>query len=281
MFEPKPFLKSRFSQRDASQRLVCVCPGFELKRWRYERLAAHLMDWLPDFAIRHDDLPKKIESITEFRKLIEIATKRVYDTDKTANRGELGELLLHAICRQFSGTFPTISKVYYKTSSNEVVKGFDLVHTRYDRNTKELQLWLGEAKFYKDGARAVTDAIQSISKHLDAGFLTNEKILLGGKISKDTPGYSKLEWLFEKDTPLDKIFERLIIPILIAYNSNHTAAYNDDITYNKRVLAEIEAFQKRFKQKLPNDLSVYCFYVPMDSKEALIRSFDKKLGGYS
>ena len=239
------------------------------------------MDWLPDFAIRHDDLPEKIETITDFRKLIETAAKRVYDTKKSENRGELGEILLHAICRQFSGTFPTISKVYYKTSSNDVVKGFDLVHTRYDAKGQELQLWLGEAKFYKNGTRAVTDAIRSISDHLDAGFLTSEKILLGGKISKDTPGYSKLEWLFEKETPLDNIFERLIVPVLIAYDSKSASQYEDGSTYDKSISAEIKTFQKRFKEKLPPDISVYCFYVPMDSKTELVKAFDKKLSGHT
>lgn len=280
MFTPNRFLKSRFKLRDKNLRLACVCPGFELRKWRHELLASHLIDWLPEFAIRHDELPKKIRTITDARKLIEKAAKRVYDTKKSSNRGEIGELLLHAICRHFSGTFPTISKVYYKTSSNEVVKGFDLVHTRYNEKKKELQLWLGEAKFYKNGDRAVTEAIRSITKHLDAGFLRSEKILLGGKISKDTPGYDKLEWLFEKETPLDNIFDRLVIPILIAYDSDHTLNYKDDNSYDENVLIEVETLQRRFKRKLPRSISVYCFYLPMSSKAALVRSFDKKLGAY-
>jgi hypothetical protein len=200
--QPKPFLASRLLDSERTSQFDCICPGFELKRWRCERLAAHLLDWLPDFAIRQDDLPPKIENITDYRKLIENAAERIYKTEKSESRGEIGELLLHAICRQFSGTFPAVSKVYYKDSSNDVVKGFDLVHTRYDQATSELQLWLGEAKFYKSGSDAVSDAITSIRKHLDAGFLTSEKILLGSKISRDTPGYGipiplgkKLEFL--------------------------------------------------------------------------------------
>jgi uncharacterized protein DUF1837 len=203
--QPTPFLVSRFSDIEQNPKLNCVCPGFELKKWRVERLAAHLLDWLPDFAVRHDDLPEQIENITDYRKLIEIAARRVYEIEKSENRGEIGELLLHIVCRQFSGTFPTVSKVYYKSSSNDFVKGFDLVHTRYDQETDELELWLGEAKFWASGSNAVIDAIKSIRKHLDAGFLTSEKILLGGKVSHDTPGYEELEWLFDRDTPLDEI----------------------------------------------------------------------------
>jgi hypothetical protein len=204
--QPRPFLVSRLARERPPPRLGCICPGFELRKWRVGRLAAHLTDWLPDFAINHEDLPEDIRNITAYRKLIEEAAQRIYTTEKSETRGELGELLLHAICRQFSGTFPTVSKVYYKTSSNDVVKGFDLVHTKYDETVDELQLWFGEAKFYSNGKSAVSNAIASISKHIEAGFLTSEKILLGGKISADTPGYSKLEWLFDRDTPLDEIF---------------------------------------------------------------------------
>jgi hypothetical protein len=219
-------------------------------------------------------------NITDYRKLIEVAARRVYQTEKSDVRGEIGELLLHAACRQFSGTFPTISKVYYKTSSNDVVKGFDLVHTRYDEPADELQLWLGESKFYTSGGGAVSAAISSISDHLKAGFLTSEKILLGGKISPDTPGYSKLEWLFESDTPLDEIFHRMVVPVLIAYDSDHAAQFDDEMTYNSALLDEISIFQDKFAKKFPSNLSIYCFYFPMDSKKKLVSAFDTRLGAF-
>jgi len=258
----------------------CICPGFELKRWRYDRLAAHLVDWLPDFAIRHDDLPEEIENITDYRKVTEDAAERIYKTKKSETRGEIGELLLHAICRQFSGTFPAVSKIYYKDSSNDVVKGFDLVHTRYENSTQELELWLGEAKFYSTAKDAVRDAIRSIKKHLDAGFLTSEKILIGSKISSDTPGYSKLEWLFNRDTPLDQIFQRLVIPILIAYDSPSAAKYENDNSYNDGLGEELTKLQRALSKGLPTNLSMFCFYFPMHTKKVLIEHFDKRISGF-
>jgi Cap4 SAVED domain len=277
---PRPFLLSRFSNSEQNPRINCICPGFELRQWRYERLAAHLIDWLPDFAIRHDDLPPVIENLTDYRKLIEDAAERIYKTDKSDSRGEIGELILHTICRQFSGTFPSISKVYYKDSSNDVVKGFDLVHTRYDDKTKELQLWLGEAKFYSSGAEAVREAVNSIRAHLDKGFLTSEKILLGSKISTDTPGYEQLKWLFDRDTQLDHIFQRLVIPILIAYDSPTAASYENDESYDANLLSELAVFQKAITGRLPSNISVYCYYFPMHTKKALVEHFDKRLGGF-
>jgi hypothetical protein len=60
-----------------------------------------------------------MRNTTDYRKLTERAAERIYKTRKSEVRGEIGELLLHAICRQFSGTFPAVSKIYYKDSSNK------------------------------------------------------------------------------------------------------------------------------------------------------------------
>lgn len=280
MEQPTPFIFSRFADETQHPRLNCLCPGFELKKWRFERLAAHLTDWLPDFAIRNDNLPPDLINIADYRTLIETAARRVYNTEKSERRGEIGELLLHIACRQFVGTFPTISKVFYKTATNDVVKGFDLVHTRYDAARDELELWLGEAKFYTSGAEAISDAISSISKHMQAGFMTSEKILLGGKVSSNTPGYSKLEWLFRRDTPLDEIFHRMVIPVLIAYDTKHAPSYEDDISYDTAIRAELTSFQAALSKTVPKEISFYSFYVPMDSKRKLIDAFDAKLGAY-
>jgi hypothetical protein len=277
---PDPFLDARPLDCEPGSQLSCICPGFELRKWRYERLAGHLMDWLPDFAIRHDELPEKIRSTTDYRKLTEQSVERIYKTHKSDVRGEIGELLLHAICRQFSGTFPSVSKVYYKDSSNDVVKGFDLVHTRYNQSSDSLELWLGEAKFYKSATDAMNDAVKSIQKHLDSGFLTSEKILISNKVSSDTPGYSQLKKLFDKDTPLDQIFRRLVIPILIAFDCDSTASYVDDTSYNEALSAEIKKLQRSLLSKLPTDISIFCFYFPMATKDTLVAHFDSRLSGF-
>jgi hypothetical protein len=108
-----------------------------------------------------------------------------------------------------------------------------------------------------------------------------KNFLLSGKVSHDTPGYEKLEWLFDRDTPLDQIFERLVVPILIAYDSDHTASFEDDESYNEALQEELLAFQETIARRLPRALSIYCFYCPMDSKDALIREFDRKLGAFA
>src|SRR5690606_14907054 len=102
-------------------------------------------------------------------KLIKRAAKTVYQSEKYEKRGEFGEILLHIGMRQFYETLPAISKVFYKTSSNETVKGFDAVHIV--RNPEGLELWVGETKFYRCIKTAIRDVVPEIIEHLETNYL--------------------------------------------------------------------------------------------------------------
>ena len=68
---------------------------------------------------------------------------------------------------------------------------------------------------------------------------------------------------------------------MIAYDSDHTASFEDDATYDQALKDELSLLQNAIAKGLPNEVSVYCFYLPMASKETLVSAFDKKLGAYS
>jgi len=122
---------------------------------------------------------------------MEEAAARVYISEAYQTRGEVGEIALHVVCRDFFGTIPISPRVFYKSASNDVVKAFDMVHARF--NSKgEFKIWLGESKIYEDGVSAAADAVKSIGAHIDNGFLTNEKILLGSQVPESTPNYAKV-----------------------------------------------------------------------------------------
>lgn len=272
---PDSFLVARKSKAIIDRQLLVPCARFEDGEWRSRRLAHHLTDWLPEFVFRPDDLPSKIANTTEVRQLMERAVAHLYSAGAQSRRGELGELLLHVCCRQFFGTFPAVSKLFYKTSSNEVVKGFDLAHVR--TTSGEHEVWLGEAKFYRDGSRAIAEAIKSVRLHLERGFLKGEKIMLGGKISPSTPGYERLQWMFDVDTPLDEIFDRIVVPILITFESNSCSRYRDEANYETELETELVALDDRFSgHGIP--VSIMKIMLPMKSKAALQAEFDRRLG---
>ena len=275
---PTPLLSARKSETIEARKLLVPCPNFDNRSWRFKRLAAHLTDWLPEFSFRPDDLPSHIENTSEVRRLMERAIEHLHSEGAGPSRGELGELLLHVCCRQFFGTFPAVSKLFYKTSSNDIVKGFDLAHVRFTEDDG-IEIWLGEAKFYKNGKKAVSAAIRSVNEHLNRGFLRSEKIMIGGKISPQTPGYEKLQWMFDVDTPLDEIFDRIVIPILITFDSTSSASYIDEESYSDKLDKELSTLDDMFF-KHGIEANIAKILIPMNTKKMLQDEFNRRIGFY-
>lgn len=235
------------------------------------------MEWIADYALKEDEL--RVKHTNMYIRLKEAAA-RVYSSENYKQRGEIGEILLHAICRDFFGTFPFAPRIFYLTSSNDVVKSFDMVHVRY-LDSQSFEIWLGEAKFYKNSEEAIRAAIASIEAHIDLGFLRNEKLLLGPQVSKDIPRYQEIRALFSVQTSLDTLFKTAVFPVCIACDSPATALGG---TNPERYVAEVagelsEMATKITASGLTQKIRIMLIYVPLGSKEALADAFDLRLKG--
>jgi hypothetical protein len=260
-------------------RLGSYCAGFEVLAWRCNPLADHLIEWIADYALKEDEL--RVDHTNMYIRLKEAAA-RVYRSEHYRQRGEIGEIVLHAICRDFFETIPLAPRVFYLTSSNDVVKSFDMVHVRYLK-PDVFELWLGEAKLYRDGTDAVTAAIASVEAHIEQGFLKNEKLLLGPQISKWLPYYQEIRNLLSVQTSLDDLFKTAVFPICIACDSLATAAHTAFCdAYTEQVEAELMALAQKFVQSgLAQKIKVMLIYVPLGSKAELARAFDDRLKAFS
>ena len=129
------------------------------------------------------------------------AAKAVYQTDKYKNRGEFGELILHALIREIFNSQPVISKLFYKSGINDTVKGFDAVHVVEVEN--DLELWLGEVKFYTDIKSAVTNVIKELYDHTQRDYLRGEFMLITGKIDDKWQHADKIKKLLHPHTNLE------------------------------------------------------------------------------
>jgi hypothetical protein len=194
--------------------------------------------------------------------------------------GEVGEIAAHAVCRKYFGTIPVAPRVNYLSASNDPVKAFDLVHVRYP-NDKEVELWLGEAKFFKDRNGAIADAISSIKSHITQGFLTNEKLLLGPQVSNDIPQSNKIKELLSSTVSLDQLIKQAIFPVLIAANSDATPNHNEqNDEYAKEICTEMAALWKTLQNSgLTNKIKLFLIYVPLGDKDKLNAAFDARLKG--
>jgi hypothetical protein len=253
------------------------CAGFELKKWRCAAFADHLIEWMADYALKEDELDVKH---TNMYVRLKQAAARVYQSDKYETRGEVGDISLHAICRDFFETIPLAPRVFYLTASNDVVKSFDMVHVRYSENDS-FELWLGESKFYKDPNAAIKSAIGSVEAHIDAGFLNREKLILGPQVSKELPLHDEIRALLSEQTSLDKLFSDAVFPICIlaesaaiSHHETHCEEYlgavkNELLTLNNKIV----------ESGLATKIRILLIYLPIESKEALSAAFDQRLKG--
>lgn len=242
------------------------------------------MEWIPEFALGYSEL-KEISHANAL-KMAKKAAKIVYQTEKYGLRGEFGEILLHIAIRQVYKTIPAISKIYYKSAVNETVKGFDAVHV-VNRND-ELELWIGETKFYENVTKAIYDVSKEIVEHLETDYLRSEFILIKNKLDPAWPESDNLKRLLHENMSLDEVFKRVCIPILLTYDSEtvtNSQVSNEEYICNikREVLAAYDSLRKKlnveyrgkFSQDFP--LMAHIILIPLREKKKLIAALDTRL----
>lgn len=278
MEQPQPFLEIRVQKLELKPAIIGLCVGYELGGWRADQFADHIMEWMPEFALTYSE----IEGIHSGNMvaLMREAAKKVYASEKFKNRGEFGEIFLHAAIRQVFGSIPAISKIYYKSARNETVKGFDAVHVITGENG--LELWLGEAKFYTNITSAIRDVVKELDEHMERDYLRDEFVLIGGKIDPRWKHAEELKKLLSPNTSLDQIFNRVCIPVLLTYDSECISKHNEcSAEYCDNFHDEIMMHYASFSEKkLPANVTLHLFLLPLKAKKDLIKVLDSKLKGW-
>jgi len=249
--------------------------GYELSEFRYEEMVDLIFSALADFTLTEKE-KATMNPFNSNRKLKK-AAKIVYATDKYKSRGEYGEILLHLLMRDYFNSIPAISKMYYKDGANETVKGFDAVHIVPVEN--DLELWLGEVKFYNDISRAVRDVVKELQDHTDKDYLRNEFLFISNKIDDSWAHADKLKKLIDERTSLDKIFTRIKIPVLLTYDSDVVKSHRevcDD--YKNALTEELNKYHANFRSKnLPTNVDIILILVPLEHKQMLVDKLHDKL----
>jgi Cap4 SAVED domain len=276
---PTPFLAIRVHDLNVSPSLTAVCAGYEDGQWRAAGLARHMLDWVPDFALRASER-QGLNSGTA-QEQIRRAIRTVFGNGSARQRGEPGEILLHIICRYLFKSGTVVNKVFFKTSGNDVVKGFDAVHIV--QAPDGLELWLGEAKFYTDRDDAIRDAIASVRKHLTTDYLRGEFALVTDKIDDNWPHAAEVRSLIHENVPIQDVFRRVTVPVLLAYDSPAVQAHNEVCaSFMSAFNAEMRDGWKKFASgcgaAVP--IRVRLFLAPMGSKQALVAELDRRLPGW-
>lgn len=271
-------LLQRICGSDSDPVAIALCPDFERGNWRYKRLADHVFDWLPDVALRPKE---RLAMLHEPHKTLAQSCRRLFDTGEPDKRGEVGEILLHAVCRQEFNTTPIVARLFYKMRTNDSVTSVDVVHILHNEHSDELELWLGEAKLYSDLNDARYKALKSIEPLWSDDFLQEMKALVGPKIEATESYAEALTWLFADETSLDRIVERLVIPICIACDYPATFRTNSRTeSYISEINRELISLQSYFRSRIPINVKVVCIFVPMDDKEKVEQAVNNKVQAF-
>lgn len=270
-------LLQRIAEVPGDRPSIVLCPDFELGSWRYRQLAEHLFDWLPDVALR----PKEREAfLFEPNKTLARSRRRLFDTEDPSKRGEVGEILLHAACRQEYGTAPFVARLFYKMRTNDSVTSVDVVHVVMNEEN-QLELWLGEAKLYDDVQAARYKALSSVEPLWNSEFLTEMKALIGPKIDEQAPYEQELAWLFEEETSLDQIISRIVIPICIAADFTDTKlAAQRNAQYIASVTNELSVAKAYMAERIPVEVSFVVIFIPLDCKTKLETAINERVKSY-
>ena len=272
--ERRQFLDVRVQIDHQLPSLLGLCAGFELGAWRANDFARYLLHHIVEFVYPPHEWSKvRSDTATEMAAR---AARAVYESTNHSNRGEVGELLLFAIMRGYYGSFPVISKIYFKSAANDTVKGFDAVH--FVEGGSGLELWLGEAKLYTDAGAAIRDVIAELERHTSADYLRQEFAWVSNKLSADSPRHDELRQLLDERISLDEVFNVLHVPVLLTYDStaiqNHGAV---DSSFEAAITSEINKHYDAFCQRFKSTIRVHLVLVPLGSKQVLLDAFDLKL----
>lgn len=199
IFDKKNIILLKINEADLNSFLIDTDLNDDgVHRYMLEEFAKELINVVPEYVFaQYEDT--EINSINAVEKIGEAArsiykikefdlmrkyylendleAKKALDNLPYKKRGEFGELILHMLLRDFKGTIPLVSKVYFKDSSGVPAHGFDTVHISPD----EKILWLGESKLYKKGKRGISELINDLNEHFKKEYL-NEQFLIIKKI---------------------------------------------------------------------------------------------------
>jgi Cap4 SAVED domain len=281
---PDSVLEIVVTEPHESVRLLGVCAGYEDGCWRCSQLSLDLLNWALDWVLT----PSELEGFGQANALLLMtkALSRIYTSKKYEKRGEVGELLLHVILRRFMRSQKIISRIYFKDAPNDTVKGFDAVHLvepPEGNDDRRLQLWLGESKFYTDSGSAMNAVLAELKDHLETGYLRTEFAAISDKIPQGWSHESEIKGLLNRTLSLDEVFQRVVIPVFITFDSPTTIKHTVSTgVYLEEIANELRDEWQSFRDKLegvslPREVQIHLILLPMATKRALIDQFDERL----
>ena len=214
-------------------------------------------------------------------KLIPVALKHKMKFSPVAKEntklsyGFYGEVVLYTLLRVVYGANALISRGYFfNVLEKGETKGYDSYHIVNSNDS--LELWFGEAKFYKSYASAIKSVMKNIQKALSNDYLENNVYAIlkySEKLENKNTVFSDLLKKIKYDTEvkvIDLINDYnmvLVYPVLIVTNKA-AKDYDESI---KKFIKHINTKYHKKKISISVKYKVFFVFLPIDNVEKVKR----------
>jgi hypothetical protein len=267
----------QLTEVDIRRSLTSYDARYEQKKWRSLQLADHLIDWLPELALKASDLVS-VQHL-RMREKTRYALRAIKRKRDLSPEQLLAETLLHAVVRQTLGSEPIACKLFYQSPTG--LRSFGSAHIVHATSGDEL--WLGRASVATAESynEVIGSVIVELEHVLDADFLKEERETI---LTLREPQHllpTTLEAALSKNTPIDDLVSTLCVPVLIGYDSAIlSAGYTED--YRARLIEEVTCAYNALKPRLPAALQavkVHIFLIPIECVKTLSGQFAELIRG--
>lgn len=187
------------------------------------------------------------------------------DATQKLKYGFYGEVLLDLILRCFLKTNVLLARGYfYSVLEGGEPKGFDVFHLI--ENNSRLDLWLGEAKFYRAYKKPITDVMEKLATSLSDEYISKNLIALIDKEDHFTISSPRLKAVLDtwEENPRINLGEeitkhqiRITYPIFIAYQKTPSDGYHDSVA---KCIEYIASEFARISISIPASFNYRLFY---------------------
>lgn len=258
------------------------------KNDKSEELAKIIYNGIVEFAVNEYEINYDNLAIEQRKVILRRIRYNPSATKTTKIRyGFYGEVLIDLILRCFLNTNVILARGYlYSPIENSEVKGFDAFHLIESKD--KLDLWLGEAKFYVDFKKPITDVIEKLKISLSDDYVHTNLLALIDWQDRFTTSSTRLKDILDmwEENPEINLAQqmidheiRLTYPVFIAYQKTQSHEFYESIN---KCVEHIAAEFDRLKIKIPAsfDYRLFFIFLPLSEvkkvKESVIEWIDSQ-----
>lgn len=239
--------------------------GFDYHNWKIDTLINLSLEWIIDYTLSSKE--KKVLSnmpTTQYRN--------AFKNFPFDNINAINDLFLHISIRQNYKTIPVINKLL-DTEGNYIFSSSHVIV-----NKDKLEIWLGVSSILSTLESAVTKAVENIKELITIDNLNTRLVLITEEQDPSWPFCDKLNRVGDSSLSMTDRFDKIVIPVFIANESEIVTSYNEE-TFKNRFAEEINKCREIFIEKFNHDfiklIDIKIFSFPIKNINELVQKFQE------